>query len=255
MFFWKYHPRKGRFISPQPIQRVPRPAIDNQWDTQDPGRPRVMFKRRRRYARTQRRRKPYYRMYRNPGLVALRKIQKLEKQEELKRIQSTINMDSAGTTVQALNLCDQGNENYERNGDRTVMKSLSMRLTVAATAAEADGFLCRIAVVYDRRPAGNLCAWDTVFTSANINALIINEGQNRGRFQIIADRTLSFDGTKVFEQVSGYWRFNLQADYSLNQLGTIADIAKGSLVVMMLAANNGAQIDVDGIARVMYSDN
>lgn len=217
-----------------------------------------MYSKRRSYRRRPYR--PYRRVFRgrrvtsNPGVIALRRVQNLERAVEPKQKVTTIDMDSGGTVAQCLNLMAQGDDRATRSGNYTMLKSVSLRATISASAAEADGYMCRIAIVYDKRPAAAACTWASIFTPDTIDGLIVNEGASRGRFSIIADRTFIFDGTRVHNQLSGFWRLNKIADYSLGNAGTIADMNKGALWVLCKFAKNGAQIDVDGSARLIFTD-
>lgn len=188
---------------------------------------------------------------------ALTLIRKFKKEEERKYIDVTVNESIAaggGATETLLNAISQGNTSTTRIGNKITMESIAWKLRFMATGAET-GWLIRVMLVYDRKPAGALATWETVCTANAVLSLYTVTGNARGRFQVLYDKIFNMRDVARVQYLKGF--INLKGkkgDYSLGNAGTIADLAKGSLILMANTMNTAAITDLDGSTRITFTD-
>ena len=159
----------------------------------------------------------------------------------------------AGQSVGIGPYCQQGNTYDTREGNKITMKSIAMNIRVALNAIEPTGTSVRILLVYDRKPNGALAAADDVLTGDNLLDFINRDGNMRGRFQIWFDRTIPFDAVQTNWTDSFYKKLNTPVIYDGNA-GTVADIYKGNVFLVSLAAENASTIDVHYGYRILFTD-
>lgn len=190
---------------------------------------------------------------------ALKLIRKFKKDEEEKYIdtQPSITLPFAADAW-AFYLCNplsQGTTPSTRLGAKVAFKSLLARLTITRDPTETNGLTTRFVILYDRKPAGAAPTATTIFLSDFINAPL--NRANAGRFAILYDRIFNLDNS----QFNVTWKIYLdlkrvsKGDYGLSNVGTIADISKGS--IYMCAIGNQVEVadcNISGRCRVTYTD-
>lgn len=213
-------------------------------------RPTYLYRRRRRY------RKRKTRM--NPGVIALRKVQQMERNIELKRLTSvaetlTVAIGGAATVDGFGPYLQQGDTINTRDGNKITLKSLSLKINVALGALEATGTSLRLMLVYDRKPNGNNALITDMLSADDLLAGYKVTGEDKGRFQFLFDRVIAFDSTQGKWNDTYYKRFNLNIEYNGNA-GTVADVQRGNLMMVGLAKDNAAAIVIDYGFVIRYTD-
>lgn len=217
--------------------------------------------RRRRFGARRPRRGGYWRN-RGAGAKATRAlmlINKFKKQEERKIIvddQNTMQIPIGGNWIQQGfgPYCVQGNAVGQRLGNKTTVESLAMRWNIQLTALEELGTLVRLVILYDRRPAGADLANANVFQHGNeINSSYTADEEFKGRFQILMDKTISFDSVEGQLSGKGFFKKALKITYNANN-GTVVDIQKGNFLIYAMAQGNAAAIDVNYGFKFTFTD-
>lgn len=224
--------------------------------------PKFRFKmsgrRRRNFKRAYPRRRRALSGGRNAGRIALRKISQLEKKIEVKELTAvnqtlTVAIGGAGGVNGFGPYMSQGTADGTRVGEKITVRSLSIHLNVALGALEADGTSLRILIIIDRDPAGADCAFTDVLVSDDLLSSYNREGANRGRFQILTDKTVSFDAQQGKWNGRFFKKLNIPVRYSGNA-GTVADVTKNHFLMLACARDNAAAITLDWGMRFMYTD-
>ncbi len=147
----------------------------------------------------------------------------------------------------------QGLTESTRIGDKITVKSLAMRIQIKLAALEADGTSVRLLVVYDRRPLGADATIIQMLNSDGITSLYNTNGPVKGRFQFLADRTITFSSTEGEWNDKFYMKKDLIIEYDGNA-GTIADVEKGNFLICGLGRGNAAAIDIFFSFIMRYTD-
>lgn len=177
---------------------------------------------------------------------------------------------SAPGVLTLLNGCVAGSQNYNRIGRKILMKSLQLRLIVAASTplASVDS-LCRIIIVYDKQTNGAAPTVANILQSQNITGVNSSSAtdmvnlDNRDRFTILRDivfalagqsttATQAIAGGPTVKEINEYIRLNLDTVFNAGTAGTIGDIQSGSLY--MLTIGTVAGFAAVGSTRVRFSD-
>lgn len=151
--------------------------------------------------------KRYYKKGASAGITALKEVRKIKKNIEVKQIYgqnlATLNASNPGQTWSVpvpLVSVSQGSGPTQRIGDKVTAKSIAMKGVFEmdhATPDTAYGNVLRVMLFIDRRPTGtNLTGMETVLTQIDANpiaidALLNNEPENKGRYQILLDKFLT----------------------------------------------------------------
>ncbi len=190
---------------------------------------------------------------------ALRLIRNMQKREEMKAIDTTINLQvpiaGNAAVVTHLNSIIQGDSASQRIGNKITFKTLSGKLIIKGGNGEVDGFSGRVLIVYDRDTDGAACAWNNVCDSVNCLDLY-NITNNKGRFQVLYDKIFNINSTGGLNRAFKFF-INLKnktGDYSLGNDGGVDDIAKGSIYLMVNTVNNTVAVDLDGYCRLRFTD-
>lgn len=224
------------------------------WATQRPSRHRIFSRRPRRRGGPP----PGWRnSTRQKASVALRMIRRLKNEVEVKSCTGDVNLtcNAAGSlwVFQHLNAVAQGDTELTRDGNKTMMKSLSTNLLIESTGAET-GFLIRVIIFYDRKPAGALPTAATLFLDDQPHTIYNWQGNSKGRYQIIYDRMMVVVGPNRVGALKIFLPINKKTDYDLSNLGTIADISRGSLFIACSCEGNANNVDIDGSYRLKFTD-
>lgn len=147
----------------------------------------------------------------------------------------------------------QGTTDGTRIGDKITVKTLSLKFNVKLNALEADGTSLRLVLLWDRRPAGAQAAVTDIFEVDDMLTHYNVKGPNKGRFQFLFDRMITFDS------VQGEWNDNyfIQRDFQVEfqgNAGTIADVEKGLFILAGFSKGNAAAITVNYGWRFRYTD-
>ncbi len=214
--------------------------------------------RRRRYRR--RRNFKNYRRYSgspNAGRIALRKVVALERQQEEKYVISTnipqIPIGGAAIIDGIGPYMARGDDINTRTGNKITVKSITVRVQVRLTAIEALGTTVRLMLVYDRRPVGADAGITNMLIADDFLSPYQVIGNDKGRFQFMADRTISFDTNDTKWSDAFFLRKSLDIEYDGNA-GTVADVQKGNFLIVGMAQGNAAAIDIDYYARIKFTD-
>ncbi len=243
------------------FEKTARAAVDNQSATEEP----VFKMYRRRYGRRRRSfkrsyGKKYYGRRPNAGRIALRKINKLERQREKKYIATVGASDviPIGGAMQIVGFGPymvQGDTDQTRDGSKITVKSLMMKFNVTCSSLEADGATVRIIVCYDRRPNGADAATGNVLLTNSYLAPYNTVGNDKGRFQIIADRLITFDTVQMQWNDTLFVKKNLNVIYDDDNFGDVRDLAKGNFLIIAGATNVADEVDVNFTWKFRYEDN
>lgn len=216
------------------------------------------FRGRRRFSGGGRRRSFGRRSYGNPGVQALRLVKKIEKAVEVKYLNSvagtiTLPIGGAGQVSGFGPYCVQGDQITNRSGNEIQVKSLAMRFKIALTALETLGTTVRLLVVYDREPGGANATVTTMLNNDNVLSSYRTVGNAKGRFQFLADRTVTFGATDAHWEAKFFKQLNHKIVYNGNA-GTVADLFRGNLMVMVLGSGNAAAIGITYGFNIKYTD-
>ncbi len=251
--FWPKHPGRGvrtaRFAT-APLDQQDLPEMAYRFRLKPRGyggyRPRYPYRRR------------SYRRTRNPGVQALREVRQIRRNQELKN--APIPVGSVQVPIGGLAIIGtlgpmlvQGTTATTRLGNKTTIKSISMRFNVDLAAMEANGTTVRLFLVWDKHPNGAAATVLDMMTTNSYLSGYNTVGANRGRFQFIADKYIDFGTTQGKWSDKFFMKKDLQVIYDGNA-GTIADIEQGALLIMGMAANNAAAIDIFYQGNCKFTD-
>lgn len=194
-----------------------------------------------------------------------------------------LNLDSTGQGLQAL-MIQQGSGEFQRIGNRVLLKSLRIRLNIVQTAQQClQRNFIRIMVLYDRSPQGNYPATSLILANineagttsafdwtANINAnqleryvVLMDERHAVGPWQTTTNVTVNPNTTGPDDSlqycIDRYIKLrNLEQVYSTSASPmTIAAQQIGALYIFGMGseAANAAPYFAYGTCRVRFYDN
>jgi len=184
------------------------------------------------------------------------------------------------TTIQAINLCQQGAGLCNRVGNKISMKSLRMRFALTSTGVASNiTQYQRVMIIYDRQPTGSYPAVNTILSTINGSNGIVNgtwtENINPNRldqYVVLYDHYFPLppatsggvsgvgpsEASSYF--IDKYIKLkDLETIYNgTNATMTISLIQTGALYIACLgsAATNSADAwDLYGSVRLRYRDN
>lgn len=192
------------------------------------------------------------------GQIALREIRRMQREQEMKYIYSAaevcqVAIGGAATVDGFGPYCAQGDGVSNRVGNRITMKSLSIRFNVKLGALEADGTSLRILVVLDRRPAGANAAITDMLMADDILAPYRTTENVRGRFQFLMDVNMDFSAQEGERSGKFFYDRDTKIEYYGN-VGTVADVTRGNLMVVGISRGNAAAIDIDYAFMLKFTD-
>jgi len=184
------------------------------------------------------------------------------KTDELKTIDLNFGYNpqaNSGTNINLINGVAQGTDYNARVGRKLVMKSLFIRFQKEfSTTAPTKPVNIRVIVVLDKQTNGVL------FSNANLLQFVASAGQsltspinldNRDRFVIIKDKTLSLNGTA---QATCFFKAFKRLDHEVIYGGTgatVGNITSGSLNIVTITDYSPIDMIVNFNTRVRFSDN
>lgn len=186
---------------------------------------------------------------RNPGVVALQRVNQLIKGTEEKYIRATaesMNVPIAGAAIiEGFGpYCTQGDAQTQRQGLQITIKSLAMRFNVKLGALEADGTCLRLMVVLDRRPAGANAAITDMLVADTVLSPYLTTGLSKGRFQFLMDKTMDFSAQEGEKSGKFFLKRNINVEFDAN-VGDITDVQKNNFLVVGLSKGNAAAITIN----------
>ena len=187
------------------------------------------------------------------------------KRGELKLFETLVGLGDVptlGAVVSTLFLPQLGSDYTNRIGRKVVVKSIGFRAYSCLSASQqnaanlgananvfARGQTQRVMLVYDSQPNGVTSNPADILTSQT--TLAMNNLNNRDRYRVIWDKVLTFDPYHVvtdatpvitdatFNRAGQYWtmwkKCNRETIFQANG-GTIADVATGAYLLLMVAS-------------------
>lgn len=183
------------------------------------------------------------------GVKALKIVRGMQKSQEKKILQAvngTIQIPVGGAAIiEGFGpYLLQGVTQATRVGDKITVKSLAMRINVTLTALEADGTTVRLLLVYDRRPDGADAVLTDMLAFDDVKSNYQTSSDSRGRFQFLADRTITFNSIEAQWNDKYFIKRDFQTLYADNN-GNVTDIERGNFLIVGLAEDCAAAINVD----------
>jgi len=172
-------------------------------------------------------------------------------------------IENATGTPTLLNGCVAGSQNYQRIGRKINLKSLQIRGHLFPSDTTTNTCLVRMLIVFDKQSNGAAPTWGDVIKSQNIAGTTSSTVtdmlnlDNRDRFEVIRDKTWSFNYGESSNgyspcpgsyEITEYIRLSDRPTvYNAGTAGTVGDIQSGSLYVFWFcdqAAVTGASVDI-----------
>lgn len=165
------------------------------------------------------------------------------------------NLTPAGAYSIPLNLCAQGSDYFQRNGNKILNKCLQINFQVTQQQPFTIAQTLRLAVVIDKKPQLGPLLWSQVYTPLQTTGMI--DKNNMGdRVVILKDYKITLFPGMATEM---YKKFYTPLDRLHTQyFGPNAnDFESGKIYIIGMAAAPGAVpvVAIEGIARFCYTDN
>lgn len=163
----------------------------------------------------------------------------------------------AFTGITELNNLTQGATVAQRIGNKVVMKSIHLKLSMVAGAAVQA--CVRFMMVYDRQPNGAFPLIADILTDQPAGVATPYGGlniANKSRFNVIRDHFLTFDPAQSqVHNINIYAKGRWEAEYG-STAGTIADLRTGAMYLICFTtflAGGNVQMS-NGSARIRFFD-
>lgn len=160
---------------------------------------------------------------------------------------------SSTENFQLVNGLQQGDTASTREGQSIKIYSLYVRfyMTINASATTTQ---IRIFVLMDKQPNGAVpTSGDLLQSNTNIlSPLLMGYGS---RFKIFMDKVYRLDTNKLNLTIKKFFKFRFHTKYGSGNAGTVADITKNSLYIMMVSDQATNTPNIDFWARLRYIDN
>lgn len=200
---------------------------------------------------------------RNSGAEALRIVKRLKRNIEVKSIFYNLGIAITPDEIEINDLgvdLPSGTANGQRIGNKVMIKSMSCRWELTLAGSETAGTLIRVIHIYDRHPHGLLATTaDILEDVTNGERAIISPYQQTvnvetvGRFQILQDRTIAFDGTQFHFADKFFIRKPMEVLYD-GSLGTLVDTTKGRFLRLHAAFGNSGVALLSSSGIFKYTD-
>ena len=171
-------------------------------------------------------------------------------------------VESALTTTGVfwcLNGTQPGTDPWERVGRQITVRSLDLKIKFQPLVAMANPMLARVIILWDSQTNGALPNIDAVLANdvpGLTHTMRPKNMDNRDRFIVLRDRKIMvnpMNQTGVGNIIQEFVPINKETQYNAGVAGTVADIATGSLIMIILAeANLMMHANVQG--RVIFFD-
>lgn len=162
--------------------------------------------------------------------------------------------DSA--SIACYNPLSQGTSATTRNGNTVKFTSVYAKgsITWNPTAGATSVQNVRAVWLIDKAPNGQLPAWTDVFSTTDVYSLR-TPYIDKDRFIILKDQRFMVNAQRPQLKYSFYSPKNFHTTY-LSNLGTIADIQKNSLILLLLGDQATANYPgINWTVRIKYVDN
>lgn len=217
-----------------------------------------------------RRRWKKFKRGRKPTKKLFKRVRRIEKGIETKRIDSQVNNAiSSGGSAFALNYqCTQGTGDKNRIGSRIMCTSIDLRLNMSAPLALGTGDnhdRVRLMLLWDKLPQGSgIPAISDVLESTAVNYVTANRNWvTRKGYRMIWDKVFTLyapqsggvlTGTEHVVTIRKHFKLNKQTDFNANA-GAAADIERNLLVLMLVSDSTAVDHpQVYGDIRVKFQD-
>ena len=201
---------------------------------------------------------------RNAGKEALRLVKRMKKNIEKKTLPFEF-LDVVGTDVNIVQFIGpkmiRGTDNGQRIGDKIMMQSVSYRDVITLSGSETAGCAVRIIHIYDRHPHGSLPIPANILENgATPGSSSIGSPYQQhtnpelvGRFQILQDYTVNFDGTQFHFATKFFVRRSMQVIWDTNT-SAISGLQKGALIRLIVTFGNSQVLNVKTLGMIKYTD-
>lgn len=165
---------------------------------------------------------------------------------------------AAYTGLTEVNCIPQGATVANRIGNKVVIKSIHLNVTISCTAL-ANANVSRCMLVYDRQPnaafpaIGDIILSQPAGTTSDFSGINM---ANKSRFQMIRDQTVVVGGSGPFaECLNWYCKGRWEVEYG-GTAGTIADFRTGAIyfIAFSTLTITGGATQTDLHCRVRYYD-
>lgn len=173
--------------------------------------------------------------------------------------------DHTAPTVQLINGVARGDDINERIGRQITMKSVQVSAVLVPNTTQASQVpsCVRMMIVFDRQANAAAPTLASLVVTHNVADAVIGlrNLEYRERFQVIKDDIISLPGSSSTAYQDGprtwkvYLPVNLVTTFNNGDAGSIADIATGSLYLMMYSNVAAGQPYCAWSSRVRYADN
>lgn len=159
--------------------------------------------------------------------------------------------------ITELNNVQQGATVAQRIGNKVVIKSLHLKLSMISGAAVQA--CVRFMIIYDRQPNGAFPLIADILTDQPAAVPTPYGGlniANKSRFQVVRDHFLTFDPAQSqVHNVNVYAKGRWEAEYGANA-GTIGDFRTGALFLVMFSTFlGGGNVQLsNGSCRIRFYD-
>lgn len=194
--------------------------------------------------------------YRQIGSKVWRDIRWLKSMINVEKKYLDITFDSAVSSTenfQLLNGMALGDTSITREGQSIKMINLFLRayITMHASATTTQ---VRLMIILDTQPnAAAMTAAELLASTSNIlSPLTIGYGS---RFKILIDKLFRLDTNKLNLEYKHFMKLGMHTKYNTSNNGTIADITKNSLYLMLVSDQATNTPNVSFWNRLRFIDN
>lgn len=157
--------------------------------------------------------------------------------------------------ITELNCIQQGATVANRIGNKVVVKSIHLKITVFnSVLANLAG--CRVAVIYDKQPNGAFPAIADILLEQPGGAPTYYGGlniANKSRFMVLRDQFFNFDAAQSqIHTINWYMKGRFEVEYGANA-GNIGDFRTGAIYLVAFYTSS-VVVFSQGACRIRYYD-
>lgn len=206
-----------------------------------------------------------------------RKIKRIENRQELKHHDTAIDQemysDPDANSMILLNGLTQGDTNITREGDRVTYTSIQFRGRVQAPAINLTSVTWRVIIFRDMQSNGAAPTAAQLLDSSVITTLVYAPYNTdyTDRFRVLMDKRSTMNSNVVLltaadqttqviphaRKINFKWKLGFITNYGLGNAGTIADISKNSVYMLVISDRTGISnqgTNMFGGVRMYYKD-